>query len=217
MLARSKKFLNSALLSIGLAVSGAAAADPLAIQITDPNAAISGYPPPYALIIYDLVDSNTATFTITAYSPYYIGAVNSVAVNFASAITLGTISGTSACANPYSSSGGGNVSSFGTFNLIIDTNNGANCAGTSITFTVDKNVGTWANTADILTANTDGYLAAAHIFAGCTGTPPNRSCVVTGFAGGDQAVPPDEIPEPQTLALLGLGLLALASVRRRRQ
>jgi hypothetical protein len=216
MIQRTKNLINCALVSIGIAASSIAVADPLQIQIVDPNAAIAGFPPPYATVTYDLVDPNTATFTFTAGAGYFLGGVNTAALNFSGGVTLvGAITGTSTCATPYSAAGGGNVSTFGTFNFIVDTFDGANCAGTSLTFTVDLNSGTWADTSAILVANASGNLAAGHIFAGCTGSPPNRTCLNTGFASGDTATPPLLVPEPGTLLLFGLGLLTLVSVRRK--
>jgi PEP-CTERM motif len=132
------------------------------------------------------------------------------------ALDLVSISGNSPCVSPYSSGGPGVVGGQGSFNFTINTFNGPNCGSTTLSFMVDLTGATWASTADILTGNDLGNLAAAHIAAGCTGTQPNLTCAFTGFAGGNTAVPPTEIPEPQTLVLLGLGLLGIALARRRR-
>ena len=74
-------------------------------------------------------------------------------------------------------------------NFIIDTNNGAPCASTTISFTAQLNSGTWATTADVLAANNLGNFAAVHVFAGCTALPGGGAddCAATGFSGRQHA------------------------------
>jgi len=110
----------------------------------------------------------------------------------------------------------GNVSSFGTFDLSLNTNGGFTQAATTISFTLTDTGAPWPTAAGVLTPNNDGFVAAAHTFAcaepGCSAT---GQAAVSGFAAnGDPS--PARIPEPGALALLGSALAVFAVGRRRR-
>lgn len=216
MVARARSLLAALAVSLGVVTSGIASADPLVVQLGSPNTALLPYPGPYGQVTYDLVDSNTATFTFVTLGSF-LEFGKSLGVNINGAVTLISVTGNSPCLSPYSAVNPGNLSSFGTFNFGIDTFNGPSCGSTSITFVVDLVSGTWADTSAILVANSDGYFAAAHFGVNCNLASQN-DCAVTGYAGGNETrVPPSEIPEPHTLALLALGLLGLGFARRKQR
>ena len=82
----------------------------------------------------------------------------------------------------------------------------------TISFDVTDTSGTWASASNVLTANSDGFDAAAHIFV--TSSPANAAngAIATGFAAESGAV---STPEPSSLLLLGAGILVLAGLRKK--
>lgn len=117
----------------------------------------------------------------------------------------------------------GNLDGFGTFNFVLGSPGGVNEAFTSITFTIQKDVGTWGGAQNVFVgngsvANTPGiYNAAAHLFVSING---GESAVSTGFVtdNGIFLVPPTgEVPEPLSLAIWGIGLACCGVARLRRR
>jgi len=218
------KFLIGASLAM-LGVS-AVRADLATLQITDPNTAVAPYPGPYADVSINRTDSTHATITFTSLTSqpgaayyYLMGGVDVADVNInATSFTVSPIVGS----NPYpnfdtpsiSDNGAGNTSDFGTFNLTLKAFDGYTHSSSNISFTVTNTSGTWANAASVFANNTDGYMAASHIFV--TSNPPdgNNGAVATGFsAGGGATNIVTTVPVPTTL-LSGLGLLGLLAVQR---
>ena len=217
------KLFIGASLAMVLGVSSVRA-DTATLQITDPNSAVAPFPGPYANVLINRTSSTTATITFTSlFTPsyyYLMGATNVADLNInATSFTVGTISSSNSFAGftsgPVTSSGSGNVSGFGTFNLNLDSFDGYQHSSNSITVSVTDNSGTWATAAAVLQNNTDGYMAAAHIFV--TANPPdvNNSAAATGFSAGGGATNIVTTPVPVPSALLsGMGLLALLAIRR---
>ena len=190
-----------------------ASADSTTYNISVGNTAISGFTGPYALVTVNRTSSTTATITFTsdlaAGNIYLMGDGSSVAVNVnATSWTLGTITGSNAgtgfTPGPYSNGGSGNVDGFGVLNQTINSFDGFSHSSDTISFTITNTSGTWANAASVLIANSQGALAAIHVFV--TSSPANAAngAIATGFAANGGAT----VPEPGVLTLLFAGLVS---------
>jgi hypothetical protein len=205
-----------------------AAADIITFNLTGLN--ISCNPAclqPYEEVSVELTDSTHATITFTSFDngtyTYLMGGGGSAAVNVnATSFSLSSLSADSLGGGfntPVASDGGsGNENGFGSFNQTINLFDGYTHSTDSISFILTNLSGTWAGASSVLTGNSQDNLAAAHVFFALDPVSPTQQNVLTGFAAsGGGGGPPNETPEPQTLALLGLGLLSLTMVRRQRQ
>ena len=137
-------------------------------------------------------------------------AVNVNAASWTVAAITGSNSGTGFSPGPYSNGGSHNVDGFGIFRQTINSFDGFTHASDTLSFNVNATSGTWTNAADVLTPNSDGLLAAAHIFV--TQFPANASngTLATGFAA-------NTVPEPGTVSLVALGVLGLVGALRKRR
>jgi len=198
-----------------------AKADTISFNLSIGNAAISGYPGPYASVLVNRTDSTHATITFTsltnALNIYLLGDGSTVGVNVnATTFTLGGISGSNAgtgfTPGPYSQAAAGNVDGLGTFNGIVDSFDGFTHSSDMVSFTLTDISGSWAKAAAVLAANNQGFLAEAHIFV--TSSPANASngAVATGFAGNGTGTVPDG---GSTVLLLGAALSVIGLVRRK--
>jgi hypothetical protein len=103
--------------------------------------------------------------------------------------------------------------------LKIDTFDGFAHTSDTVSFTLtNTSGGTWANANAVLTANSNGSLAGAHVFV--TTLPANlaNGASATGYASDGNDVP--ATPDPASAVLLGIGgisLLGFARWRRPRQ
>jgi hypothetical protein len=215
------KYIAPVLIALACFGLQQAKADMFNIQLGIGNAAISGFPGPYANVLVDRTSQTTATITFTSLTNggniYLMGAQGAVAVNvvgsgIASSPATASNSGTGFTPGAVTFAGAGNEDGFGSFNVTYDSFDGYTHSSNMISFTLTSTSGGWADAAHVLFANASGFLAAAHIFV--TTSPANAAngALATGFAanGGTPGVPDGGA----TVMLLGAALGVLGMARR---
>ena len=215
----SRAGARSALALFGLAAllaASSASADTISYQLDVGNAAIAGFPGPYADVLVDRTSTTTATITFTSNSvagnTYLLGNGGSAGVNVNAATwTVSSLSSSNAgvgfTPGPLSDAGSGTLDGHGNFNQTLDSFDGYTHSADTVSFILTNTSGTWASAGDVLAPNASGNVVAAHIFV-CSGAgscDASESALATGFA----------VPEPSTALLLVGGLVALAVTRRR--
>ena len=208
---------------IGVAALGfqQAKADTFSFTLNGSNI-LPGSSGPFVSVLVNRTSSTTATITFTSLTKggniYLLGDGGSIAVNVnAASWSLGTITGSNSgtgftAGGPFTNGGAGNEDGFGSFNQTINTFDGFTHSSDTMSITLTNLSGTWANALAVLTGNSQGNLAAAHIFV--TSFPANASngASITGFASG---VGTPSVPDGgATVMLLGAALGALGMVRR---
>jgi len=186
-------------------------ANPTVYTLDDPNADLTPYPGAYGSVSVNLVDITHATITFTANTSggyiYLFGANGMADVNLNATSFSVSVSAPGTAQAPSS----GNISEFGNFNVKIDNDGGNANAVNSVIFSVVNISGTWADSANVLKANSDGYFAAAHIFV--RSPTGGQDALVTGYAGNGTTT--RNVPDGgSTAMLLGMGLLGLGWLRR---
>lgn len=223
-----KLFWLAPILVAAFALVAQPAGATLMLTLGTGNMAIAGYTGPYADVAVTRTDATHATVVFTSRvvggNIYLFGDGGVVGLNLNGGISSWSATvanggtGFTTNASNLSYIGSGTEDGFGDFNFRLKNFDGFSYSYDTISLTLTKSSGSWANDADVLTPNGDGYSAAAHIFV--TSSPANASngALITGYAADGTNPPP--VPEPTSMLLLGLGLAGsggLGFARRRRR
>ncbi|SRR6266705_2831637 len=201
-----------------------ARADIIDYSINDANTALSAVSGPYATLEVNRTSTTTATITFTGINNgtdyFLLGGENVADVNVnatswtITSISFAQLAGFGSVSSSVTSSGAGNVSTFGSFNQTTKAFDGFTNSFSSISFVLTDTSGTWLNAGSVLANNGDEFFGAAHIFV-CTDPCSSNQVetALTGFA----AVPAPIVGAglPGLIAACG-ALIALARRRRRR-
>ena len=161
------------------------------------NAAISGFPGPYATVDVHLIDSTHATVEFTSLTNsgniYLMGDGGTVAVNvnatsWAISFLTDSNSGTGFTPGPLSDGGAGNED--GSFNQTVNSFDGFTHSADDIKIELTNTGGTWTDVNSVLIGNSQGQLAAEHIFVTASPANATNGAIVTGFATGRDAPHP---------------------------
>ena len=221
-----KKIKYIAAVLTAVAGLGLQHADAIQYTLSSGNPALTnaGFTGPYATVNVNLVNSTTATVTFNSLTQtiggntyvYLMADGSSGAVNVkAGSWTISGITGSNSYPgfnSPQLTNGGsGNVDGFGVMNQTVNNFDGFSYAMTTLSFTLTRLSGTWANASQVLIANLQGVFAAAHIFVAQLINGQLVNVNVTGYAANGGAQVPDG---GTTVMLLGMALAALGMARR---
>ncbi len=212
---RIPKLALGALCAIALAAQPAKA-NIITYTLGAANPGISGYTGPYGTVQINLTSSTSATITFTALDSsggqhFLFGDGGSVGLNVNGTFS---VSGITAPTGPQQGANApgpwtvtsGNEDGFGHFNLSLDNFDGFSSAVRTVSFTLTDLLGTWGSASDVLALNSQGLLAAAHIFVA---NADYSNTGATGYAA-------DSVPDgSSTVALLGGALAGIGVIRRK--
>jgi hypothetical protein len=200
-----KTNLASMAVCLLLLVASSASADLIQFNLVYPNTALESYSAPYAHVTITTDGGVNASVRVDAYAGYTLGSEGVFALN-----TYGTAIATNLSPDStLSFIGSGNVSDFGSFNVVLKNFDGWSHSVTTLAFTLVRTDGdVWGNAADILQGNASDYIAAGHIFVA-----DNGRAIVTGYAA--QKIQGTSVPLPSALFLLGPGLAGAIVLRRK--
>jgi hypothetical protein len=210
-----------ALMVFALVVAAPSArADTIGYLLDTGNPPVAAFTGPYVDVLVDRTSATTATITFTSLDnggeTFLIGnggaaGVNVNATSWSVGSFLGSNAGTGFTSGAISDSGSGNQDGFGVFNQKIDIFDGYTNSVNILSFILTNLSGNWATAADVLIANANGNVAAAHVFVADCGDASlcdaGVGALATGFAS---------VPEPATAAMVTLGLIGLGWMGRRR-